>query len=178
MVSQQELAGWLASTDTPGAASEFHGALCGVCCGVPDAPAKEWLDRALSSVEAEAHPTREACARIAGLATDLRDALTAGELDYALVLPEESEPLAVRAGALARWCEGFLYGLALADAAAMRALTGDAREALEDLAAIARTAGSANDSETDEEAYEELVEFVRIAVQLVFYDLARRRARE
>jgi len=176
MIDQLELAGLLAAVATPGAASEFHGALCGACCGMPAARPKEWLDRALSAVELEAHPSRESLARIAELGTELRDALEAGELEYVLLLPEDMAPLAERAAALARWCEGFLYGLALADADAMRALTGDAREALQDVATIARTAGAASASEADEDAYAELVEFVRVAVQLVFYDLARGRA--
>jgi uncharacterized protein YgfB (UPF0149 family) len=176
MISQLDLAGLLAADATPGAASEFHGALCGACCGMPAARPQEWFDRALSAVEMEAHPSRDARARIAELGTELRDALESGELDYVLLLPEDAAPLAERAGALAGWCEGFLYGLALADSDAMRALTGDAREALLDISTIARTAGASNASETDEEAYAELVEFVRVAVQLVFYDLARGRA--
>ena len=176
MISQVELAGLLAAGATPGAASEFHGALCGACCGMPAARPTEWLDRALSAVEAEAHPSPESRARICELGTELRDALAAGELDYALPLPEDTAPLAERAGALALWCEGFLYGLALADADAMRSLRGDAREAVQDVATIARMAGEANEGESDEDAYTELVEFVRVAVQLVFYDLARTRS--
>jgi uncharacterized protein YgfB (UPF0149 family) len=175
MISYTALAEMLARTGALGEAAEYHGTLCGLCCGMPDAGPAAWLERALAAADAEPNVPEECRAALEAVARDLHAALTGGELEFAPVLPDDDHALAERAVALARWCEGFLYGLAVADAAAMRALKGDAQEALADFARIARTAVEANASETDEVAYAELVEFVRVGVQLVYEELQRQR---
>jgi len=174
MISYPALAELLARAGALGEAAEYHGTLCGLCCGMPAAGPGAWLDRALAAADVT-HAPKECRAALEAQARDLQATLAGGELEFAPVLPDDERPLAERAVALGRWCEGFLYGLALADAAAMRALKGDAQEALVDFARIARTAVSANSTETDESAYAELVEFVRVGVQLVWEELQRQR---
>jgi uncharacterized protein YgfB (UPF0149 family) len=142
---------------------------------MPDAGPKALVDRALAAADADEHPRRDARRALAEQAEALHAALAGAELDFAPVLPDDEAPLTERAAALARWCEGYLYGIALADAEALRTLAGDAREALADFAQIACASGAANDTESDETAYAELVEFVRVGVQLVYEELRRRR---
>jgi uncharacterized protein YgfB (UPF0149 family) len=175
MMSYAALAELLAGAGALGETSEYHGTLCGLCCGAPDAGPKGWVERALEAADANEHPARDARRALTALAEELERALAGDQLEFTPVLPDDDAPLAERAGALARWCEGYLYGLALADAATVRALEGDAREALADFAQIACAAGIANDTEDDEAAYAELVEFVRVGVQLVYEELRRRR---
>ena len=177
MMSYAALAELLAAAGALDEASEYHGTLCGLCCGMPDVGPKAWVERALAAADADEHPARAPGHALTEVGEDLHAALAGGELDFAPVLPADDAPLAERAGALARWCEGYLYGLALADAEALRTLTGDAREALADFAQIACAAGAANDTESDETAYAELVEFVRVGVQLVFEELRLRRGK-
>lgn len=175
MIGYTALAELLARAGALGEASEFHGTLCGLCCGLPAAGPDVWVERALVSADAAPQPPRDCRDAFTALARDLHAALVGGELAVAPVLPDDERPLPERASALARWCEGFLYGLALADAAALRALQGDAREALADFAEIARTTGASASTESDESAYAELVEFVRVGVQLVYEELAKQR---
>jgi uncharacterized protein len=92
------------------------------------------------------------------------------------LLPADDESLAMRADGLAEWCAGFMHGLGeAAGAASPAALHGEiTREVMADFSEIARAGLGAGDAETEAEseaAYAELVEFVRVSVQLVFEEL-------
>ena len=98
-------------------------------------------------------------------------------MQFDLLLPPDEEPLAVRTAALAEWCQGFLYGLGAGGIPDARRLEGDAGELVRDFAEISRASvGSSEDQEADENAYGELVEFVRVGVQLLFEELGSARA--
>ena len=86
---------------------------------------------------------------------------------------DDEAPIAERAGALVDWCRGFLGGLGLSGSLAHEGLTGDAGEVLADLGRIAATELRHGEAEDDEEAYAEVVEYVRVGVLLVHGELAR-----
>jgi uncharacterized protein YgfB (UPF0149 family) len=70
------------------------------------------------------------------------------------------------------WCTGFLYGLGTGKISNLAALPGDVGEIVRDFSEISR-AGS-DDSvpdEANEQAYMELVEFIRVGAQVVFDEL-------
>jgi uncharacterized protein YgfB (UPF0149 family) len=101
-------------------------------------------------------------------------ALVEGDMSFSLVLPADDEPLASRADGLAEWCAGFMHGLGeAASAAPAAALYGEiTREVMADFSEIARAGLSAEETGIEAEAaYAELVEFVRVSVQLVFEEL-------
>jgi len=100
---------------------------------------------------------------------------------FSPLLPGDDEPAVRRAEALAHWCEGFLHGLVAGE----EAQTGDLRERLaaEPIADIivdmlqmtrAVTNGDGDDA-TEEEAYAEIVEYLRVAAQLIYEELAEAR---
>jgi uncharacterized protein len=188
---QETMIGYAALTEllegaaAPGDASQFHGSLCGACCGAPDAAPALWVERALAGDDAGA-PRRlapERRAELAEVGAQLRAALVRGEMEFAPVLPEDDVALLERALALARWCDAFLYAIALGDAAGLRALEGEAAEVLADFGQIARALDGVNpgeiDTETDsdEGAYVDLVEYVRVGVQLIYEELRQQRER-
>jgi len=94
-------------------------------------------------------------------------------MEFELLLPEDEAPLDSRTVALAQWCQGFLYGLggsAIQDAGG---LPGEVGEIVRDLSEITRVGvDSDQNAESNESAYAELVEFVRVGVQLVFEELS------
>jgi uncharacterized protein YgfB (UPF0149 family) len=102
-------------------------------------------------------------------------ALLDGDMSFSPLLPPDDRSLSFRAEGLADWCAGFMHGLGAATgaAAARQALGGDVtREIMEDFGEITRI--TLDDEESDleaEAAYTELVEFVRVSVQLVFDEL-------
>src|SRR5271170_819112 len=80
--------------------------------------------------------------------------------------------------ALAQWCQGFLYGLGAGRITDASELPGEVGEIVRDFIAITRADADAAEEadEADENAYAELVEFVRVGVQLLFEELAVARA--
>ena len=70
------------------------------------------------------------------------------------------------------WCQGFLYGLGTSSLTDATRLPGDIGEVVRDLTEITRVGADSTESlESNEGAYSELVEFVRVGVQLVFEEL-------
>lgn len=152
--------------------AEVHGTLCGVLCVDDSAPAE-------TLVEADSAPgMRHTLDR-------LRDATRQGLFDPGMgfepLLPDDSRAtLAGRAEALARWCAGFVYGIASRGEFDYNALSGEVREVVRDLTELSK-AGLTEDDAGDEQGesdYAELVEYVRVGVQLVFLELRSGRSGE
>ena len=154
-------------------AAEAHGTLTGCLCAAIGYRFEDWLLEILP--EGRAHPLATAALREVYLETS--GALQGAEMDFDLLLPEDEASLDTRTVALAQWCQGFLYGLgggALQDASG---LPGEVGEIVRDLSEITRVGVDIGQSqESNESAYAELVEFVRVGVQLLFEELAVARA--
>lgn len=90
------------------------------------------------------------------------------EKGVVLMLPTDDNPLWHRLEALADWCKGFLEGVELAElpTEALRQSSPLVREVLEDLAQIKDVSLREIDSQENEKAYIELVEFVRVGALL------------
>lgn len=147
---------------------EAHGTLAGaLCAGDAFGPA-EWF----GEVFPEGRPgVAEAGMRDLYRAT--REALAAGQLQFEPLLPDDDAPLAERAQALGEFCQGFLYGLGTSALPDPESLPEQVAEIVRDLGAITRVGTDPEESEEDnEQAYAELVEFVRVGVQLLFDELA------
>jgi uncharacterized protein YgfB (UPF0149 family) len=88
------------------------------------------------------------------------------------VLPDDEQPLNGGASALALWCTGFLYGLGAGQISDLEALNGEVGEIVRDFTEISRATGDDSEAdESNEQAYAELVEFIRVAAQVVFEEL-------
>ena len=96
--------------------------------------------------------------------------------EFALLLPDDDESPARRATALAHWCEGFLHGLVSAkhpDALKERLAAEPLSDIIRDLLQMTRATFDEDDGlEESEAAYSELVEYVRVAAQLTYEELA------
>ncbi len=153
--------------------AELHGSLCGYLAGGGRGEGADWLQRL--QIDAGDAPVRD------GLIDDLRDATLAQfaseafELDP--LLPAQDAPLAERAEALLAWCRGFLGGFGLADAPAT-ALDAEASEALQDIARIASSDLAYSGSEEDEDALDEIIDYVRIVPLLIHAGGRRRRTED
>ena len=101
-------------------------------------------------------------------------------MEIVLLLPSDDESLEVRAESLGLWCQGFMHGLgAGGEPGAENPLlaNGVTREIIADFSEITRAAYSADETEAEAEAaFMELVEFVRVSVQLAFEELYRVRS--
>lgn len=85
-----------------------------------------------------------------------------------LVLPIDESSIAQRLEAMVYWCEGFMQGIKLASLQNKELLElPTVKEILSDLAHIQEVSLEELDSEENEKAYTEIVEFVRVGVLLV-----------
>lgn len=174
--SHSELARLLERARALTEAPEAHGTLAGALCAGESFGFEEWLGEVFP--EGDPGVAREGMQQ---LYRWTRDALASGQLQFAPLLPEDELPLAERAQALGEFCQGFLYGLGTSALPDPEALPEQVAEIVRDLGAITHVGADPEESEEDnEQAYAELVEFVRVGVQLLFDELApyRRPVRE
>ena len=155
-------------------ASELHGALTGYLTAGAMPHAKSWLsDLALQEIDQALGqlPQRTLFDQMfRDCTSDLEDP----ELSFDLLLPEDEAPMTERAIALVDWCRGFLGGLGLSGIDLKDSVSKDANEVLTDLARIASTRfDEESGGEEDEEAYTEVVEYVRVGVMLLHTEFAR-----
>jgi len=154
--------------------AEAHGTLAGALCAFGPYRLEDWLAEILPD-GAGAGPTDPV---LATLYTATVDSLSGRDMNFELVIPGDDEPIEERTRALTAWCTGFLYGLGTNGAADPQRLPGDLGEILRDMTEITRAGVDASDSlEANESALAELVEFVRVGVQLVFDELQPLRER-
>ena len=152
-------------------ASESHGTLCGALCAGLESD-QPWLDHILD--EASGTPeAQKACRQaLAALRDSTHALLSGGSLEFMPILPDDEIGLADRTDALGEWCQGFLYGLGLAGARLkVEELSEETSEVLRDMAQITQAGFEGEDTDEDELAYTEIVEYVRIGVQLLYEEL-------
>jgi uncharacterized protein len=157
-------------------AAEAHGCLVGALCTTQHYPMERWLEEIIPDEERRADDDSQQALRL--LYADTLNALRGEDLDFEVLLPEDDISLAVRAGGLSQWCQGFLYGFGTGQAGGATPkqddLPANVNEILDDLTHIGRASvdieGEA-ENETEEEAYAEVVEYVRVGVQLIHDEL-------
>jgi uncharacterized protein YgfB (UPF0149 family) len=153
--------------------AEAHGQLAGALCALVPYRMEDWLAEILpeTSLAMGADPVLQT------LYHSTVAALAGQEMDFDLLIPGEDRPIEERTQALTLWCTGFLYGLGTSAADPQR-LPGELGEIVRDLTEITHADVDATDStEANESALAELVEFVRVGVQLVFDELEPLRER-
>jgi uncharacterized protein YgfB (UPF0149 family) len=154
--------------------AEAHGTLAGALCTLVPYRLEDWLAEILPDgmTGARADPA------LATLYDATVSALSGQQMDFDLLMPGEDCPIEERTHALTAWCTGFLYGLGTNGAADPQRLPGDLGEIVRDLTEITRAGvDSADSPEANESALAELVEFVRVGVQMVFDELEPLRER-
>ncbi len=155
-------------------AAELHGQLCGVLCVEPTLREADALARLMPNP-----PQGEAKDLLHALWTTTRAMLEGGEFDFQPLLPGDEARLESRVEALGHWAQGFLMGLDRMGLKDHKKLPGELPGIAEDLGKIAQAESYAlDDEEQDENAYMELVEYLRVAVQLFREELKNLQAEE
>jgi uncharacterized protein YgfB (UPF0149 family) len=156
-------------------AAEGHGCLCGALCTTAEYPLERWLEEIVPDEESETDESGVSALRL--LFTDTVRALRGDEMEFEPLIPDDEAALENRAAALAQWCQGFLYGFGTGQPVKPQQLPANVSEILKDLTHIGRAAVDVGESgEEEEQAYAEIVEYVRVGVQLIHDELADARA--
>lgn len=149
-------------------AAEAHGTLTGSLCTAPGYRFEDWLLEILPEGKAQEHNAPA----LRELFKGTQSMLTGEMLEFQPLLPTDEQPIQDRTNALAQWCVGFLYGLGSSVIPDAGGLPGEVGEVVRDFTEISGVEVDGGDSEeSNESAYAELVEFVRVGAQLVFDEL-------
>jgi uncharacterized protein len=150
-------------------AAEAHGCLCGALCSTSPYRMQDWVNEVLPDGKALSEESAAVLERVFAATTA---SFGAQGMEFEPLLPDDEEPLNGRANALGLWCTGFLYGLGAGHISNPEALPGDVGEIVRDFSEISRATGDdASSDESNEQAYVELVEFIRVGAQVVFEEL-------
>jgi len=165
-----ELQEALGGPESGSAAAEAHGTLCGLLCVDAEDTPEAWIHNTLADAEEYSYGGRtDARSQLEALHAATLGALAGNEMAFRLLLPADDAALEDRAAALAAWCTGFLYGLAVRGLRPMEELPDELREILSDFSEIGRAGVAAEEvEEAGESALVEIAEYVRVAVQLVY----------
>ena len=157
-------------------AAQTHGLLTGRLAVSGVAAGPEWLLQVLEGTD-EGNAQRAACQQM----LDTLYQATYWQLSERLsefmpLLPDDQTDAVLRTAAMAHWSEGFLHGLVSAqhgDALRDRLAAEPLADIIRDILQITRAElDEATDAETNEAAYTELVEYLRVAAQLAYEELA------
>ncbi len=159
----------LASSAQPVTPAELHGLLLGRSCAGAGFEVEAWIADAAEVLGGEPEaPVRQA---LVGLQEMVKGELGGDDIAIVLLLPSDEASLTERALALGQWCQSFLTGFGLV--AGDRALSAEAMEVLQDMAAIAQVQDSLEESEDGETDYMEVMEYLRVAPLLLFSECAK-----
>jgi uncharacterized protein YgfB (UPF0149 family) len=175
-VTFEELDAALAACSAPVVAAEAHGALCGALAADAAFDPTAWARELLPDEDA---PSEQLHARnlLVTLAAETQAAFAALQLEIGPLLPDDDVALEARTAALAAWCTGYLYGLGAMAVAASGAVPDAVAEVMRDVGEISRASVDPEETEeSSEQAYAELVEYLRASSQLVYEELAAQRA--
>ncbi len=157
-------------------AGQAHGLLCSRLAILGADAGIGWLDQVLEGSDPDNALRRECESMLDALYAYTHRQLADRQSEFEPLLPDNSDSTITRADAIARWCEGFLHGLVSGspDENLKERLSSDPlSDIIKDMLQITRAAVDEGlDDETNESAYTDLVEYLRVAVQLTYEELA------
>ncbi len=150
--------------------AECHGVACGLLCRLPESSLDAYVGL-LEMFELVSTPGTGMKMSLEELLNSTRVQLADEDMGLALWLPDDSEIMEERTRALSQWCSGFLTGLGSSGDDSLKAMSDDANEALADLRQIAKAeVADTTESEEDENAYAEIVEYIRVVILMIRED--------
>jgi uncharacterized protein YgfB (UPF0149 family) len=151
--------------------AECHGVACGLLCRRADSSLDAFVGL-LDMLEIVVAPGTGLKMSLEELLNSTRAQLADEDMGLSLWLPDDDEILEERTMALSQWCSGFLAGLGSSGDASLEAMSDDANEALKDLEQISKAeVADTAESEDDENAFAEIVEYIRIVILMIREDL-------
>lgn len=147
-------------------ASESHGTLCGLL--LDNSSLTTWLKHTLEELPDRGDVLAgEELQVLKQLFEHTREQLNTDDLSFALLLPDESDDLAVRLLGLSTWCQGFLYSIGVIGGNKTEALDPQSQECLSDLLEISKLDHQEVSSEETEVQFAEISEHVRMSVLML-----------
>lgn len=163
-------------------AAQAHGLLTGRLAVAGVAAGPDWLLQVLEGTDDNNALQQECRKKLDTLYQSTYWQLSERLSEFSPLLPDDAEDAERRTLAMAHWCEGFLHGLVSAkheQALKERLAAEPLADIIGDMLQITRAAvDEESDAETNEAAYAEVVEYMRVAAQLAYEELAELRHAE
>ena len=150
--------------------SQLQGFLVGQLVVGESLSPEDWIAQAAAYTDSVEPPNEEESRTFLELFAATAHQLKEGEMDLALLLPDDATEISLRVDALGQWSKGFLAGFVMAgkmvqESKGQQEYSPDVSEALTDMAAIAQVNLSEDDSDEElrEKNYFEISEYLRLA---------------
>ncbi len=152
-------------------AAQSHGMLCGMLSAPEPVKPAAWIAQVLVDTQPAGEAARVCLTELGALYEHTVRQMEDPNLEFQPLLPDDAAPIGARTHALANWCDGFLYGMGLSALRPDTQLPADVREALRDMGEIAQVEINPEAAEENEQAYTQLIEYVRVAALLIMESL-------
>jgi yecA family protein len=153
-------------------ASEVQGILCGMLGGGMNIDDQEWIQALADMINQGDEIPPFVQGQIELMFNKICQEFIEADFALQLCLPSDLSSINIRGAAFVNWVHGFLLGFGLHQ----NDLTGcsaETKEALEDLSDIAKLEDAMEENEESEQAFFEVIEYVRISAMLCFNELGK-----
>ncbi len=161
----------LISVQSPYTPEDCHGMLCAMLIVNNSLRCNRWLDEICTLTQTDQTIVSKERDTLRSLYDHTRQELNDALLNFSLLIPEDDCSLGVRVAALKKWCDGFLFGLALAGVKDMSELPEDSFEVLQDIVTISQVTEEDEEDELNEVSYLDIIEYVRMGILLINEEL-------
>jgi len=162
----------LSHTDCAYSAAEAHGVACGILAADRSADSEIWLEWLIDERDKSNVLQNNSARELSPIFEQARMQLQDSNLEFYLLVPDDTEALADRVEAMQEWAQGFVLGISMSGVKSFSDFPEDTRELIQDFSQI----GSAGELEMDEddeseESYIQIVEYLRMGVLLMQVEL-------
>lgn len=157
-----------AEGDGPASSAELQGALCGLLCLNPQENRVTWYKSLFDDID----PSEEEILDLTDLFDQTIQSLNSLDFDFQLDLPDDNAPLSSRISAMSDWCQGLIFGLGASGLTDDTELSADCKEYIADIINISQINNDdLEDTDDDEANFEELAEYLRMGLFLIYGEL-------
>ncbi len=149
-------------------AAEVHGMASGMLCAEAQTPCSDWLKENFTGLTV---PDGDRVL-LERLFAETGRLLASDNFAFELLLPDDENALGERVIALKSWCQGFLYGVGMVTKTLGDNL--ETQEILSDISEFSKLDAHA-EGEEDEQAYSEIIEYLRTAVMILRHNFSAKR---
>jgi yecA family protein len=157
-------------------AGQAHGLLCSRVSLAGADGASRWIAQVLGDATSDLAQRAECEEMLDALCATTWQQLVDRQSEFNLLLPDDQDPASVRTEVMAQWCEGYLHGLVAekhSEDLKKRLAEEPLADIIKDMLEITRaTVGDDDDNNNIDNDLAELVEYLRVAVQLTYEELA------
>lgn len=147
---------------------EVHGIVAGMLSGEIEAVENDDITDLLSDLINDGNTLpKQLKTLLLGMYAELKSSLTDNDLQFTPLLLDDDDPLDDRVEGMIGWIQGFLVGFGV-NKSDLKDASDDVKEVLQDFAEITKMDTDMSEDEEAEEAYFEIVEYIRVSAMLCF----------